>query len=780
MTESHTSAAETRRYLLQEASLLLLISYLLLFASTHNGLVDPTFLAITAGLLTLGVVALLWKSRPLPASVEWPWLVFGAVLLLSCLTSIDPRRSLTEFWLLGAAGLVWILVACLVQRGWPAELIIKALLIVGAILMIFAWLEPLQWYMQSVAAMGNWLPSLNYRLSLPNFFGVILNLMLMVAAARLLATRQMASRVFLSLWILSALGLLYLTSSRGGWLGTAAGLACLGVLAFRNFRSRWLPLWEWLWRRRALLSLLAVIALAVAYLLYRQAMQPTHGSLFGSRAEFWGPAWNAFLQSPLLGKGPYTFISLYLQANSVPPKLLFVYAHNIYLDVLSGSGILGLVAFLWLVVAITRALWGAIRTGGEAGVVAMGALAAWAAFLVHGLADSVHHTIPTSAWTLAIILGASVTARPLGVSGRRVNGTLVLGLGVAALSWANLWLALPLYRGVAEANSGEWSQAAAQLAEAARRDPKLAIAHQQSGLAEAVLASQGEAPALDVALGAFEQTVALDPYWALNHANLGALYRQKGDLPTARQAFQQAVALAPDAALYYLNLGEVEEALGNTIAAQQAYTTALRLQPDWQAAYFWRATALRQALVQKLAATASPSLATLAELEAQLQSDRSRARAYLQLGRAYLEAGRVQEAGQVLQQGGLAYFSDDEEHLEWAWLVAEQAAASGELDQAVALGQQALDDYRRQGVYGPGSYGKLMYAPLMFRRPEMALELVPQMTVITLPDRWGEHMHQLSVWYTALGEADKAQALEKELRIVIPDFYEAVQPNSTA
>ncbi|NMC80602.1 MAG: O-antigen ligase family protein, partial [Chloroflexi bacterium] len=207
---------------------------------------------------------------------------------------------------------------------------------------------------------------------------MILNLMLMMAAARLLATRQMASRVFLSLWILSALGLLYLTSSRGGWLGTAAGLACLGMLAFRNFRSRWFSLWEWLRHRRALLSLLAVIALAgaaaVAYLLYRQAMQPTHGSLFGSRAEFWGPAWNAFLQSPLLGKGPYTFISLYLQANSVPPKLLFVYAHNIYLDVLSGSGILGLAAFLWLVVAITRALWGAIRTGGEAGVVAMGAL----------------------------------------------------------------------------------------------------------------------------------------------------------------------------------------------------------------------------------------------------------------------------------------------------------------------------------------------------------------------------------------------------------------------
>ncbi len=356
-----------------------------------------------------------------------------------------------------------------------------------------------------------------------------------------------------------------------------------------------------------------------------------------------GPAWNAFLQSPLLGKGPYTFISLYLQANSYPSRSCCSFMPTISTWTCSAaSGILGLVAFLWLVVAITRALWGAIRTGGEAGVVAMGALAAWAAFLVHGLADSVHHTIPTSAWTLAIILGASVTARPLGVSGRRVNGTLVLGLGVAALSWANLWLALPLYRGVAEANSGEWSQAAAQLAEAARRDPKLAIAHQQSGLAEAVLASQGEAPALDVALGAFEQTVALDPYWALNHANLGALYRQRRACRRRRQAFQQAVALAPDAALYYLNLGEVEEALGNTIAAQQAYTTARGCSPIGRR-LISEGNSVAPGPGTEIGRNGKPiPRHPWQSWKRSLQSDRSRARAYLQLGRAYLEAGRVQ------------------------------------------------------------------------------------------------------------------------------------------
>lgn len=768
--------AAMRRYLLQEASLLLLISYLLLFASTHNGLVNPTLLGITAGMLTLGVLALLWNSRPLPVSIERPLLVFGAVLFLSSLTSIDPRRSLAEFWLLGIACLLWMLTARLVQRGWPAELIVKALLIVGAILMAFAWLEPLRWYAQSVRATGSWLPQVSFRLSLPNFFGVILNLMLMMAVSRLLAARRSASRIFLALWILLGLGLLYLTSSRGGWLGTAAGLASLGALALPGFGKSRASLWEWLRHRRALLPVVVAFGLggaaALLWLLYRQAMHPTHGSLLGSRAEFWGPAWNAFIQSPILGKGPYTFVSFYLSANSVPPKQLFVYAHSIYLDLLSGSGILGLAAFLWLTAAIFRKLLAEVRKGGEGRVVALGALAAWVAFLVHGLADSVHHTIPTSAWTLAILLGAATpeqTAPPR----RRLSGALAVGLVVVTLSWVNYWLALPLVRGVAAANRGEWARAAAHLKEAARRDPQLAVAYQQWGLAESVLASQGEAEALDAALKAFERTAVLDPHWALNHANLGALYRQKGDLLAARQAFQRATALAPDCALYHLNLGEVEETLGNAAAAQRAYAAALRLRRDWRGAYFWRETALRQELVSTLPESAvEQPPKSLQELKAQLNSNRSRAWAYLQLAQAYLEAGRYPNAGRVLQQAGLAYFSKDEERLEWTWLMAQQAAAMGDFTRATALGQQVLDDYRQQGIYGPGSYSKLMYAPLMFRRVEMALELTPQMTVIALPDRWGERLLELGNWYAALGDAGRAQALQKELLTAIPDFYE--------
>jgi hypothetical protein len=86
------------------------------------------------------------------------------------------------------------------------------------------------------------------------------------------------------------------------------------------------------------------------------------------------------------------------------------------------------------------------------------------------------------------------------------------------------------------------------------------------------------------------------------------------------------------------------------------------------------------------------------------------------------------------------------------------------------LGQQALESYRMQGIGGLNTFGQQYYAPLMFRRPAMAVDLVPQLATITLPDRWGQRMLQLGQWYAALGEQDKAEATYRELQKEIPDF----------
>jgi O-antigen ligase len=76
------------------------------------------------------------------------------------------------------------------------------------------------------------------------------------------------------------------------------------------------------------------------------------------RIPLWISAWKMFLDAPLLGHGPHTFVQLYqgyLQ-NVRLPSWLFVdsrnvpWPHNLYLEVLAEQGIFGFLAFLFLLI----------------------------------------------------------------------------------------------------------------------------------------------------------------------------------------------------------------------------------------------------------------------------------------------------------------------------------------------------------------------------------------------------------------------------------------------
>jgi O-antigen ligase/tetratricopeptide (TPR) repeat protein len=768
------------KYLAQETVLILVIGYLLFFASSHNGLVAPIILAFSAGLFTVILLGLFISHGGMNSKVSLPVLVFMGALLLTSFTSIDPRRSLSEFWLLGISFFLFLTAVDLVRQGWLAELWIKTLLIIGALIMGLAWVEVLNWYQQWHAATGSWFPSISFRLSLPNFFSVLLNVLLMMAAARIFSSRAKFNRVILVLWCLSALILIYFTSSRGGWIGTAAGVITLCALLFSRFRSKLAQAWNLIKQRRfVLVGMLLVVMLLVGssgYLVYRQAFHPTHNAIADSRGYLWSPAWQAFLRSPLVGEGQYTFISHYLREKSVPPSQMFVYSHNIYLDLLSGSGLLGLLTFGWLVWKLGCMLYRRFRQPGPYQPIAAGGLAALAAFCVHGMFDSVHHTIPTSAWLMALVMGAVVGdasfAENATVTRKPVKITWILGLLVVGLSWYNWWTSLPMQDGAEQANTGNWQTAAVSFAQAEQRDPALSVTYQQAGLAYSVLANRGDPDALQLAITGFERAAAMDPDWALNNANLGALYRAAGNLPAARSAFQKAVKSAPQAWVIQLNLGMTEEQLGMAQEARSAYNTALELMsPDAWEAYFWRSTPLRSEVIQSwMAGHPKSTSVSLTEMETNAAGS-AFSRPYIDLASAYLVANRVDEAERQLSLSALAV-DKGQDALDRAWLQAEIAAKKGKMEDALRLGEKVLQDYQSQGVYGPGTLGTSLYVQLMFRRPAMAMELVPQLEVIPLPDVWGNRMAQLSVWYREIGKKNQSDTLDNELKKLIPDLIQ--------
>lgn len=789
-------------YLLKETVLFLGVCYFLLFANNWYTLVD--YNVVRLGVSLLAILSVTWlalslwpgQGAPVSTPLTLPLLLFLAVYLLTALTSIDPRRSLDEVWTAGAYVLGFVLTAELVSRGWPRELFVKVLLIVGSVVVGLFWREALAWYGGWLeAAPGHWLPDIAYHLPFASGIAIFLNLLLMPALARLLVTRALLPRILLALWSVAALGLLFLTSSRGGWFGLLMGVGTLVALSVRDAGGRaYLRGLSATIQQRWRFSL-AVLAVGMAALIVivraavQQVVYPDKApTLQLARSGVWVPAWETFQRSPWVGQGPLTFGSSYLRANSVPPNPFYPHAHSVLFNLLAETGLAGVAAFGLLALSAFFALWRqASRLKGEERAVAVGVLAAVMTFAANSAVDMVNFE-PFNSFTIAVLLGATlagvsraeelIPARPRS----RVPAYLLarwpiaLGLLLSATGIYRAWRLAPLHSGIQAANGTRWAEAAAYLAEAVRRDPHSTIAQQQLGLANGVLAARGDPGALEQAITALEEAARLDPAWWLHHANLGVLYTAHGDKALALRALQMAAALAPSAAIAHLNLGAVAEDDGAWAVAGQAYTATLNLRPDWVNAYFWRATLFRARVSAEWRAGAPRAQPpTLAELETAVTQGADRASVYIELSEADLNLGRLQEAGLLLRKADLAYYASGEERLEALWLKAEIAAAQSDWPSAIASGEQALEGYRQQSVLGPGTFGTTAYGPHLFRQETMAVDLTPQLLLAPFTDRWVQRLVRLGTWHAAAGHPAQAAGLYQEALTLAPDNAEAAE-----
>lgn len=764
------------QYLLKETALILSIAYLYFFGSSKFSLVSPEILTIDVVFFALIFIFLIIKGIRTSSRIDLPLAVMMMVMLAASLTSIDPRRSMAEFWLVGLAVTLYFIISELITLGWEAELIYKAVLIVGSILMGLSWFEAFQWYFQWLAANpGTWIPTVSFRLSNPNFLAVMFNVWLMVALARLIASKTLASRIFLSLYVLSAGGLLVLTSSRGGWLGTAVGLFCLFFFLLQTRRSILNSVWNLIKKRKFLFALVGLLLCAllavIIYILYRQMFNPTHGS----RTEIWLPAINGFLNSPLWGKGPFTFVSLYLTVNSVPPYLPFDYAHSIYLDLLSGTGLIGLAAFLWLIGTIITVLWHQLQNNSKDWAILAGALAAMAAFLAHGFVDSVHHTSPTSLWNFIIVIGTAISLvkTEKTVTIRSSGWKFALIAFSLVLAGLDVWKLIPMKAGVDAANKNDWVAASEQFKLAEQRDGNLAVAAQQKGIVYSILINSGQNSLIPAAISAFERTVELDPFWALNHANLGALYRLDHQYEKACTALKQAVKLAPGSYLYQLNLGTTCEESGDLVTAKEAYQKVLDINPAWVHAYFWRSNTFRKQIQESWLVTHPvQTVRNIREIKEAISGSQENLRLYLELANANLDQKDIVEAEKVLKQAELLDSYNNLDWLELDWQKARLSAAKGDKSTAAAAGEKVLNKYLSHGISGPGAMLNPAYAVFMFRRPAVNVDFIPQVDTISLPDQWGLRMAEVSQWYQESGNTVQSRILLEKLHKLIPDFDE--------
>lgn len=203
-------------------------------------------------------------------------------------------------------------------------------------------------------------------------------------------------RLSVMCFVFSSIALL-LTQSRGGLL-TYAGILLLSayfLVPTRKLRIQWTG---------ALLAMEAACAVVVGMVFERLAGVDQYTAI--TRLGVWAGAASVFTGAPLAGIG---FGNLRESLGGVIglPEGAVLDAHNLYLELLSETGIMGFAAFaVFMVIALRLALRIRRRAQGDMeGVIGFAAFAGIAGVLLHGLVDYMFHTTPQFAALFFLVLG---------------------------------------------------------------------------------------------------------------------------------------------------------------------------------------------------------------------------------------------------------------------------------------------------------------------------------------------------------------------------------------
>jgi O-antigen ligase len=191
--------------------------------------------------------------------------------------------------------------------------------------------------------------------------------------------------------VLSA-GALLVTGSRGAWLGAVAGIIVGLVVAWlaagrpmpRDAVARGVP------RVVVVGAGLGVVVLIVS----SPVLIPRLLAGDAGRVELWSAAWSMFVGSPIAGVGLGGWPDARaLTPISIAALAVLTTAHDSVLQILAETGLLGLLAGAWLVVAVTRTGWRAIRAASEPALRTLRTVvfASLAAVAVHSLVDTQFH-----------------------------------------------------------------------------------------------------------------------------------------------------------------------------------------------------------------------------------------------------------------------------------------------------------------------------------------------------------------------------------------------------
>ncbi len=528
--------------------------------------------------LPLVIVALvrLWQNPP---KSHKGITFFGLLMLIgSTVFSLSPWRSLEWIMLnLFPALLFWF---AWKDESIPSKLLILPYLTVaflaflGASISLYTTLQPWiaarTWPFQALRVTAS---PLRWH---PNQFAHFIAVGFPLFMALHIAGSSKEARFAQVLMFISFIFLVF-TNSRGGLLAWGIGVVSFLILNQSHKQTIFQP--RWLWKITLLLGLL--LFLWQSRLRLGNVMRPDFSN---GRIDFWKWGVRAWRQQPIWGQGPGTWPLIHLASTSVPPRFFTDMPHNLIVDLLTSTGLLGLA---WSIAALRQLL----RQKRPWPLWQRAALAAGLSWFAHHMVDE---TIHWGAWnlipvTLLLMLCAkntssfekqTYTPKPI------IWAFLWRGLATGTLVFIILHGAsLYLYeRGRTYGAQGQWAQAGFWMERAARLafwEPGYTVAAAYAYGKHALtstLAKEERNAFLRRSADLFEKSLDQEPQYAVHWANYAWILWNLGRRNEARKAMTQAVQRAPLGPFSY-SLAWMEERMGDIAKATSLYITFLDVYP---------------------------------------------------------------------------------------------------------------------------------------------------------------------------------------------------------
>jgi O-antigen ligase len=361
------------------------------------------FLLIDAGVVYLYAISPAQRSllrwRALLTSPLFPplllFLVAGSVSTLFAADQAEAFRAFRE--VIVEPALFFVLLLLQVSRSSQWRFLVLTLVLTGVVLGLVSLFQ-LATHQNLSIAPGSSIERVRAFYGSPDNLGLFYDRVVpMWLSITLLGLLKPSWRRASWLAGLVLLVTLFLTYSRGAWAAIAIGALLILVLVFRRGRE----------------VAVAVVVLAVAAGLIGgpklvHALRAGHANTVQTRLDLWRSSVRMLRDHPLIGVGPDNFLHYYaptrrqdLWQRICAPGLGYMepgagaepclsHPHNVVLDFWLGTGILGLLAFLWLQLSFWRMAAHAWRRWRDTpnGALALGAMAAMVAALAHGLVDN--------------------------------------------------------------------------------------------------------------------------------------------------------------------------------------------------------------------------------------------------------------------------------------------------------------------------------------------------------------------------------------------------------